>query len=221
MEYLKYSGYRTISLPKFVEYLHMDAKSPSKTVVLTFDDGFKNNYSEAFPVLQKYGFTATVFLVTNYIDAVCSWDKHKSIPEIPLLSWDEIQEMSDYGIDFGAHSCSHPYLTQISKGELKTELLSSKSITETKLNKPVKFFSHPYGDLNHETKQTAKECGFLGAFGGLDFSLANSKDDLYDLKRVGTKHFSSLHDFRAGLLGTYDWYIKLKRIFMSLGGGPT
>jgi peptidoglycan/xylan/chitin deacetylase (PgdA/CDA1 family) len=132
-----------------------------------------------------------------------------------MLSWDEIQEMSDYGIDFGSHTCSHPYLTRMSKDELKTELLNSKSIIEARLNKPVRFFCHPYGNTNHQTQKAAEECGYLGAFGGLDFSLANSKDNLFNLKRVGTAHFSSLQDFKAGLLGTYDWYIKLKGMFVT------
>ena len=215
MEYLKYSGYETISLQSFVGCLKTNVKSSQKSVVITFDDGFKNNYSEAFPILRKYGFTATIFLTTNYIGGVCSWQRDKSIPEIPMLCWDEIQEMNHYGIDFGSHSCSHSYLTRISNEELKAELINSKSIIEAKLTKPTRFFCHPYGNRDRRTQRMAKECGYLGAFGGLDFSLANSSDDLYDLKRVGTAHFSSIQDFKAGLLGTYDWYIRLNRIFVT------
>jgi len=214
MEYLKYNGYQTISLLQFVEWLYVDSNSPTKKAVITFDDGFKNNHTEAFPVLRKHGFTATIFLATDYINGISSWDKDKSIPEVPMLSWDEIREMSDNGIDFGSHSCSHRYLTRISKGELEAELLNSKSIIEARLKKPVRFLCHPYGDTNHRTQRIAKECGYLGAFGGLDFSLKNSSDNLYDLKRVGTAHFSSLQDFKAGLLGTYDWYIKLRGVFL-------
>lgn len=210
MKYLKYAGYRTASLTEFVQSLNRDVNSISKTVVITFDDGFKNNYSEAFPILRKYGFTATIFLATNYIGGVCSWDKHKSIPDIPLLSWQEIKQMSDYGIDFGAHSCSHCYLTRLSKDKLKAELLNSKSIIEEKLGKPIRFFSHPYMNFSHKTMQAAKECGFLGTFGGLDFGLNNINNKLYSLTRVGTAHFCSIYDFRAGLLGSYDYYIKLK-----------
>lgn len=214
MAFLKDNGYQAISLPKFLDYLYRGIKTPQRKVVLTFDDGFRNNYTEAFPILRDYGFTATIFLVTNHIGSLCSWDKDESIPDLPMLSWEEIRKMSDYGIDFGTHTCSHPYLAQLSEYEIKSELTKSKLTIETRLNKPVEFFCHPYGDTNHKTQRAAEACGYMGAFGGVDFSLANSRDNLYDLKRIGTAHFSSLQDFKAGLLGTYDWYIKLKGFFL-------
>ncbi len=210
IEYLNATGYKTISLSNFLEYLCGDIVPREKMVVLTFDDGFKNNYTEAFPVLRKYGFTATIFLATDYIDRVCSWEKHDSIARLPLLSWDEIKEMSDYGIDFESHTCSHPYLSRLSREEMKNELLESKTVIESQLNKQVTFFCHPYGDSSRETQDAVRECGYVGAFGGLDYSLRNTIEDVYNLSRVGTQRFTSLEDFKAGLLGTYDFYIILR-----------
>jgi peptidoglycan/xylan/chitin deacetylase (PgdA/CDA1 family) len=192
--------------------LRGDEKPPDKTVVITFDDGFRNNYTQAFPILKMYGFTATVFLTIDHINGVCTWDKHESIPEIPLLSWDEIREMSTYGIDFGSHGCTHRYMTRLSREEMEMELQESKSTIEVKLGKPADFFCHPYGDTNRQTQQLVEDCGYVGAFGGADFSLANSKDNLYDLGRLGTAHFTSIWDFRAGLLGTYGWYLRVKEV---------
>lgn len=216
MAYLNATGYKTISLPDFLGYLCSDTVPRGKMVVLTFDDGFKNNYTEAFPILREYGFTATIFLATDYIDRVCSWEKHDSIPRLPLLSWDEIKEMSDYGIDFESHTCSHPYLSRLTREEMRKELLGSKKVIETQLNKPVTFFCHPYGDSSRETQEAARECGYVGVFGGLDYSLLNTKEDVYNLSRVGTARFTSLEDFKAGLLGTYDCYITLRWAFAML-----
>lgn len=216
MKYLKNNGYQTLSLIKFVKYISMSEKPQTKSVIITFDDGFKNNISEAFPILRNYGFTATIFLVTNHIGGVFSWDGHASIPQLPLLSWEEIEKMSASGIDFGAHSCNHPFLTRIPRGEQKKEILNSRMIIEERLNKPVTFFCHPYGDTNYQTQQVVRECGYVGAFGGLDYSLANSKNNLYNLKRVGTARFRSIQDFKAGLVGTYEWYIKMKRIIIKM-----
>lgn len=216
MAYLNATGYKTISLSDFLGYLCSDTVPRGKMVVLTFDDGLKNNYAEAFPVLSEYGFTATVFLATDCIDSVCSWEKHDSIPRFPLLSWDEIREMSDYGIDFESHTCSHPYLSRLSREEMRNELLESKMVIETALNKQVTFFCHPYGDSSRETQEAARECGYVGVFGGLDYSLRNTKENVYNLSRVGTARFTSLEDFKAGLLGTYDCYITLRWLITML-----
>ena len=97
-----------------------------------------------------------------------------------------------------------------------------KSTIEKKTGKLVSFFCHPYGDWSNQTKRLARECGYRGAFTRQVFGSVSSKEDLYDLKRVGTAQFSCLEDFKAGLLGTYDWYVNLKeylgiRRFRDLG----
>jgi peptidoglycan/xylan/chitin deacetylase (PgdA/CDA1 family) len=120
--------------------------------------------------------------------------------------------MNDNGFDFGSHSCNHPYLTRMTENEILTEVLKSKYIIEDRINKSVKFFCYPYGDSDKRTQQIVKSCGYLGAFGGVDFSLGSKKKNLYDLKRMGTSHFSSIQDFQAGLLGTYQWYIKVRNL---------
>ncbi len=217
MQYLNRRGYETISLAKYVEYLQTGLKPRKKLVAVTFDDGYKNNHTEAMPILRKYGFTATIFVATDYVGKTSSWARLDSIPELPLLSWSEIKEMNDLGIEFGSHTCGHTRLTQLSEVEMETELVRSKAKLEAKLNKAVTFFCHPYGCSDHRTRRKAKECGYLSAFGSLDFSSSNSRDSLYDLRRVGTAHFSSLWDFKAGLLGTYEWYIRMKRIFEPAG----
>lgn len=216
MAYLKATGYKAISLTDLLGYLRSGTVPRGKKVVITFDDGFKNNYTEAFPILREYGFTATIFLATDYIDRVCSWDKHESIPKLPLLSWDEIRAMSDYGIDFESHTCSHPYLSRLSREKMTNELSESKTVIETQINKQVTFFCHPYGDSSRETQEAARKCGYVGAFGGLDYSLRNTKEDVYNLSRVGTARFTSIEDFEAGLLGTYDFYITLRWLITML-----
>lgn len=210
MRHLKREGYETISLSSCVKYLSEDVKPIHKMVVLTFDDGFKNNYTEVFPELRKHGFTATVFIPTDYVGQVFCWEGHESVPQLPLLSWDEIREMSNYGIEFGSHTCSHPYLSQLSEDEIRGELVRSKSMIEGKIGKEVEFFCHPYGDWNEQTKRLVGECGYIGAFSRSGFSSVNTNNDLYDLRRVGTGQFSCLEDFKAALLGTYDWYANLK-----------
>ena len=224
MRYLKYSGYETISLSEYLDYLMDDGEFPEKKVVITFDDGFRNNHTEAFPVLKKYGFIATIFISTDHVGKKSSWERDKSIPELPMLTWDQIGEMSDYGIRFESHACGHCYLSRLSGDEARDELIRSKTTIERKTGRRVEFFCHPYGDWSADTKRLAKECGYKGAFTRPGFSSVSAKEDLYDLKRIGTAQFSCLEDFKAGLLGTYDWYVHLKahlgiRRFRDLGNG--
>lgn len=212
MEYLKKSGYRTISLHEYVDSLYGDHTSMDNAVVITFDDGLKSNYQIAFPILKEFGFTATIFLATNYIGKNCYWEKHQSIPSFAMLTWKEIQEMSEYGINFGSHGLSHSHLTTLPEDRLKHELLNSRLLIEKKQKRSVRFFSHPYGETSLLTQKTVQNCGYRAAFGNVNFTLSNRHNSLYNLERIGTRHFISLHDYKAGLMGMYNWQIKLKRL---------
>ena len=86
-------------------------KLPPKPIVLTFDDGYEDNYTYAFPILKKFSFTATIFLITRDISGLSGWSDSEETIKEPLLSWDKIKEMSDYGIDFQSHTHTHPSLT--------------------------------------------------------------------------------------------------------------
>lgn len=210
MDYLSGHGYRTLSLNDYVRNLKRGTQPPERSVVLTFDDGFKNNYTEALPILSAYGFTCTIFLATDFVGKTCTWERDSSIGGLPMLSWTEIREMEHFGMEFGSHGCSHAHLTQLSQDGIRRELLDSKSIMERELKKPIRFFCHPYGDASELTQQMVRDAGYAGAFGSLDYSSQNVKADLYDLKRVGTARFSNLDDFKAGILGAYDGYVNLK-----------
>jgi len=220
MAHLQGRGYRTLSLHEYVRLLTAEGPAPERAVVITFDDGFKNNYTEAFPILKAFGFSCTIFLATDFVGKICAWERHSSIGDLPMLSWGEIREMQRLGIEFGSHGCSHAHLTHLSESGIKRELIESKSVLERELDKPIRFFCHPYGDVSELTQQLVRDAGYAGAFGSLEFSSRNGKADLYNLKRVGTARFSNLDDFRAGLLGAYDGYVRLKeRLSLEVSAG--
>jgi peptidoglycan/xylan/chitin deacetylase (PgdA/CDA1 family) len=210
MAYLKRNGYRTISLEEYLECLCGRKKQSTKNVVLTFDDALSNCYTKAFPVLQEYRFCATVFVPTGYVGRTSGWEKLATVPHLPLLSWDQIQEMSVLGINFESHTRNHRSLIELDDAEIEFELKESKETLEGKLNKPVRFLCHPYEESNDRTQRIAKDCGYFAAFGSHDFACVNSAKDRYQLKREGAEHFNSLWDFKAGLLGTYEFYAKIR-----------
>jgi peptidoglycan/xylan/chitin deacetylase (PgdA/CDA1 family) len=129
------------------------AKHPG-SVAITFDDGFQNFYEEAFPVLQQYGFPATVFVVSGFVGKRNDWPSQPStgIPRFELMGWDEIKEVSRHGVALGAHTVSHPFMTRNSKAENDTELKVCRSEIESRTGTAVSTFAYPYGDFDHHVQ---------------------------------------------------------------------
>ncbi len=129
MKSLSESGYNVVALNNLVEVLANKQTYSPKTVALTFDDGFQNFYTTAFPILKEYGFQATVFLVTDYCGKYNDWgDNLPKLPRSKLLSWQEIKELNKYGIEFGTHTRTHPDLTKIAASRVEGELFESKRV---------------------------------------------------------------------------------------------
>lgn len=188
MNFLFLRGYTTTILREYVDSIMMNKPIPSKRIVLTFDDGYKNNYDIAFPILKAFGFTATIFLVTGFMDKVDSWEKDNEIPSLSLLSWNEVIEMKKYGIDFQPHSHSHPSLTNLSPDEVKTEIISSKREIESRLNQEAKIFSYPYGKYDERVIKTLKDLGFKAAVTSL-FGWNYRPINLFRIERILSRWF--------------------------------
>lgn len=198
-------GYKTISLKTFIESLKNGSRQNKREVVLTFDDGYRNNYTSVFPILKKHDFTATIFLPTGFIGKTAKWGEKSSISKMPLLSWEEIKEMSEANMDFGAHTINHIDLTSASEIRMKEEIAGSKKIIEDSLGKPVDFFCYPYGKTSPKVEAIVRNLGFSGGC-SIRYGIKNTIQDQYCLKRIGTARFSTHLDFVAGVLGTYGIY---------------
>jgi len=147
-------GYQALTLRTFVEHLHANTPFPEKAIVITFDDGFECLYTFAAPVLADYGFSATIFLVTDYCGRKNNWPgQPRNIPEYPLLSWEQICEMDRMGFEFGVHSASHLRLDELSYKKLEYEVAGSKEILEEHLGHGVETFAYPYGRYDQEVMQ--------------------------------------------------------------------
>ena len=161
MRLLKEKGYRVISLDQFFDFLEFKAPLPPKSVVITFDDGWRSMYEIAFPILKKYGYPATLFIYTDMI-----------IDSPKTLSWGLLQQMADNGIDVQCHTKSHRNLTLREKKEsfkgyfenLGKELSACKEMIATKLNREVKYLAYPFGDTNPLVIELAKKLKYRGAF---------------------------------------------------------
>jgi peptidoglycan/xylan/chitin deacetylase (PgdA/CDA1 family) len=134
-------------------------------IIITFDDGEKNIFNCAFPLLKKYNFKALVFLIAGYVGKKNLWDLSLTGRRLEHLSWGEIREMKNWGIEFGSHGLTHRNLTKLSGAELDREIGGSKAILEKEIG-PVESFSYPFNRVNSEVLDLTRKAGYKYGFGG-------------------------------------------------------
>jgi len=213
MSWMSEQGYRTISLEDMHAYYTYGKSIPEKSFCITFDDGYYDNYSQAFHILKKYGFKATIFLATDLIRETSS----ASDVSHEFLSWVDIREMVQEGFYFESHGCSHRSLIELSIEEIEREALESKKIIENKLQVGVQYFCYPFGKYNELVKRTIKMLGYKGAFGGIPFD-NNGPLDCYEIGRVEIYGTDSLNEFRFKILHGFGYLSFIKRRFANISG---
>ncbi|MFH1238840.1 MAG: polysaccharide deacetylase family protein [bacterium] len=203
MAYLTRHKYSIITMKEFVDNLIGNKSMSDKTVIITFDDGYKDTYSEAFPVLQRYNFKATIFLSVGYIGGKNQWEDPQEEPLVPMLNWDQIQQMLEYGMDFGSHTLTHANLLtcQIEPKRLDYELKESKKILENKLHWPIISFAYPYGAgaNNWEIKEEVRKAGYIVACGIKQGKFTVPLYDAFNLRRLLVRGDDNLADFWLNL----------------------
>jgi len=192
MEYLKSSGFRTVSLEQaFGEF-------QEKSVVITFDDGYEGVYTYAFPILKELGFTASLFVISGYIGKWNDWDVNFGV-KFRHLNWNQIREMVGEGFSFHSHTCTHPNLTWLGELSLREELHRSKSELEQRLGTRVRYLSYPFGRYDEKVKRAAMDAGYVGCFGS--YACPSGARDPYAMRRHGMYIIDTLWDFKVKIVG--------------------
>ena len=163
MAYLKRAGYRVIEIDDLINSIKNGTTLPEKSIAITFDDGFADNYENAFPVLQEYGFPATIFVVSRLVGRTNEWMQEEGYPKRKLLDWSKLRQMSINGVTVGSHTAAHASLTDMDKESAGHEIINSKSELEKALGKPIHFFAYPYGRFNQQVEKIVAEAGYIGA----------------------------------------------------------
>ncbi|MDR4499613.1 MAG: polysaccharide deacetylase family protein [Candidatus Scalindua sp.] len=215
MQYLSEFSFNVISLEEIVSCIHENRHFPHRSVAITFDDGFKNNYDIAYPVLKVYGFKATIFLVTGYCGRNNRWQGQPAeIPELDLLQWDEIKVMASNGIDFGAHTVNHPNLAELTLKQAEDEIVDSKKEIEERLGKNISHFAYPYGGETGKLRNILKD-EFQCAV-STELNVATLGSDIYSLPRIDMYYFSRNNYFTCVGTSNFSHYIRYRKFLRTL-----
>jgi peptidoglycan/xylan/chitin deacetylase (PgdA/CDA1 family) len=216
MKYLYQNNYETCTPQQAADSLNRSSVSSTKRVVITFDDGYRDFYREAFPILNQFKFTASVFLPTGYIG-----DKTIKFKSRDCLTWSEINELQRYGITFGSHTITHPRLRGLNRDALKEEVTVSKITIEEKTGTAVETFCYPFAfpQTDLEFKKMLREllcqAGYRQGFTTMIGRADASSDQLF-FERLPVNSCDDAALFRAKLLGAYDWVAKPQKAMQFL-----
>ncbi|MFQ5854962.1 MAG: polysaccharide deacetylase family protein [Anaerolineae bacterium] len=173
LRYLKDNGYHTISLHQLLLHLTRGEPLPERPIILTFDDGYRDNYENAFPLLEKYGFTGTFFLITNFID--------EGRPA--YLTWDQVKHLARVGNEIGAHSRDHPDLRGKDTDFLVWQILGAKEAIQNGAGITPRFFSYPSGKYNDNVIAILASAHYWGAV-TVKQGIHQSSDRTFELQRI-------------------------------------
>lgn len=217
MRFLSENGYTVVDLKTLKNLFGTNEKITKKNAVITFDDGYGDFHSNAFPVLQKYHFPATVFLPTAFIG-----NQQNKLRGKRHLTWSQVSELSNRGIRFGSHTITHPELSRLNNEVVEYEISESKKTIEGMIGKEIDTFSYPFRfpdgnnqfieDLRRLLQQHGYQCGVSTRIG-----TTSMDDDRYFSRRVPINSEDDIAFFQAKLEGGYNWLYPLQRFRKFMG----
>jgi peptidoglycan/xylan/chitin deacetylase (PgdA/CDA1 family) len=186
MDYLLLHGYHTISLADLAGHLLKGSPLPSRSVVLTFDDGYDDNYTFAYPILLAHGFSGTFFIITDFAG------------NAEYMSWPQIVEMSKHGMTIDPHSRTHPDLTVTTAADVRAQVAGSRAAVEENTRFPALFFCYPSGRYDASTIAAVRAAGYSGAV-TTAYGATHTASGIFELERVRLRGADTINDFVAKL----------------------
>ncbi|RUL70993.1 polysaccharide deacetylase family protein [Dyella choica] len=198
---LKWFGYTGLSMSDAMPYLR--GEKHGRIAVITLDDGYVDNLESALPVLKRYGFSATCYVVSGSIGRYNHWDAEKLGIQKPLMAPAQLRAWQEGGMEIGAHTRSHPRLSQCSAAQLQDEIAGSKADLEDVLGVPVTQFCYPYGDMDDRVAETTRAAGYAAAT-TTQRGRAILGTDLWRLPRVQVARHHMLPQFAMRAFTDYE-----------------
>jgi peptidoglycan/xylan/chitin deacetylase (PgdA/CDA1 family) len=196
---LRDAGAYSITLEEWRTALTTKTPLPGKPVIITFDDGYLDFATYAWPVLKRYGFSAIVFIVAEFVGQTNRWDRIFDYGEdLDLLNWEQIKQLHAEGVEFGSHTLNHYPLTSLSPVEVVREASQSRAILERELGIPTTTFAYPYGDLDPVVQRLIGTCGYDIAVSCRP-GYSSFQDPLLQLARIEIEGTDNLQEFENKL----------------------
>jgi len=191
--------YAVLPLETCIEQMVQGAALPRYSAVITFDDGYEETASIAAPLLQRFGFPATVFVTPGEV----------GLPG--FMSWDQLRALAQDGFAVGSHTMHHTYLPLVSREHMQLELVESKQILERQIGRPVRYLSYPVGGFTPVVQQLAREAGYHGAC-TTNRGTSKHAQDIFALRRIKmTERDQHPLLLRVKLSGYYDFFRRLEQ----------
>jgi len=184
MQWLYDNGYQTITISELVNLIYNGGEIPLRPVVITFDDGNLNNFVNAYPIMKKFGFVGTFYVVQRYVDS-----------DDTMVSTDQLMQLIQNGWEIGSHSKTHAHLT-FDGVDLVEEIRMSKLNLEKKLGVTIHSFAYPFGEINEDVIRLTSSYGYSSGV-GLGESQTHSRFSVYYLSRIEIRNEYSMEQFEA------------------------
>lgn len=204
MKYLHDRRFQVISVEDVANATANGEWPWAKPAVITFDDGYMDNYMWAFPILKEYGFTASIMLVTSNIGGTNEWGQDSDTEASPLLGTAEIHEMARNGITYGSHTLTHRALTELDDNEAWKEIVESKSALEALTGTEINTFCYPYGYSTPRLHEMVRQAGYSAAIG-----IEQEEHTLFNLSRVNSARAKN---------SSMVWRLKVSGVYYRLIG---
>ena len=183
MQYLYDQHFIPLTVTHWTRLLEQRSRLPERPIVISFDDGYADFLVNAVPVLQRYGFEATLYVVTKYVGQSSAWLQGQGAGDRSMLTWAQVAEVNAAGIECGAHSHTHVQLDTVPLSEAREEIARSKRELEQHLNQPVETFAYPYGYHTARVRELVQEAGFISAC-AVKHAVSTVDDDRFALSRI-------------------------------------
>ncbi len=208
MKYIRDSGFDCVFASDITGRLQTGKLA--RTVCVTFDDGYEDVYTNAYPVLKSLGIKATVFLITDQIGGSYTNSEGRTFP---LLGHEQIEEMRANGlVEFMPHGHTHRKLHQLDAAEQEKEILFSTETIENLTNSKPQVFAYPRGRTTPATAKKLESSGYKIALGVLP-GLVRPESDVYNLPRNAVDNHVGFQEFKLKLSNRITWYAALARLF--------